>query len=608
MENETVKDMSKMRFKSLVRASYIAISSDIFLIVLKFALVFLTGSIIFKADALHSGSDLAVSFTVLFSIIVKYRLSTKPIAREAEAIVSMLIGVLLLLAGLSIITDGIYTKTDAFIVKKNISLIIAFIGISLSCLITLLIARFKSEIGKKHNSLAFTAEGVHTFSDFASSFGVWLTLLFGYFGVHIERIMIVVIGLFIVQLSIRLIIRVLSISNFKTYLKSGINNKMPQKILDRIKKLLNIRVSFFVKLWAKLKLYKFPALNVEFFISHIKQLIGVNIILIFALYLGLGFYTVLPYQTGVEYLFGKVVKQSLPGLHYHLPYPFAKVIKVDTEIAARVECGFRTNWNDNIEEPDAYLWEFSHTDGRFVKIINEALAITGDENVIDANFLCYFRISNPVLFAVDSKNTIEILRAALTKEIHSVLGKYQIESLLTLQRGDVQEELKANMKKIVKELKIGVTITNVYMQEVHPPIDVVPDYRAVASAREKKNEIIHKANGYANDLIPRSRGRGQKKILEAQTYEVEKLSIADGFAKSFLLKEETFKNSANLQKVRLKWNLIESLFMGKNIYILPSKARKRLYLSNGLPMKSGNQPNVDKIVSGKNTINYDEDD
>jgi membrane protease subunit HflK len=181
------------------------------------------------------------------------------------------------------------------------------------------------------------------------------------------------------------------------------------------------------------------------------------------------------------------------------------------------------------------------------------------------------------------------------REIHGLIGKYRIESLLTSKRGQIQEKLTDNMRKIVKIVDIGVSIDGVYMQEVHPPIDVVPDYRAVASAREKKNEIIHKANGYANDIVPRSRGKGEKKILEAETYGKEKISQAKGIAESFLFREAFFGKSSALQIVRLRWDMIESLLFGRTIYIIPSKSRRRFYISGKFPNAQLNKSDEEPI-------------
>ena len=62
------------------------------------------------------------------------------------------------------------------------------------------------------------------------------------------------------------------------------------------------------------------------------------------------------------------------------------------------------------------------------------------------------------------------------------------------------------MSRTAHNLSMGVDILRVNLQEAHPPVEVIPQYRDISSAREKMDEIIHKASAYANDLIPRSRG------------------------------------------------------------------------------------------------------
>ena len=143
----------------------------------------------------------------------------------------------------------------------------------------------------------------------------------------------------------------------------------------------------------------------------------------------------------------------------------------------------------------------------------------------------------------------------------------------------VQNELTEKMKDAVERLYLGVEIIKVYMQEAHPPIEVVPMYRAVASARERKDEIIHRANAYANKLLPISRGQKEKKILESQAYSFERKEATASDAKTFHLKEQMFSKYPALQKARLWWEKIEKVLKNKTLYVLPGNAKRRFYTS-----------------------------
>lgn len=550
------------RYKALIKASFVAIAADVFLILLKYSLSLLTNSAVFKADALHSLGDLSVSLTVLFSIVVKNIFKDKSPARYIEMTVSFLISLFLMAGSLFVIYESLFVKVTNYKLTPGFPVIFAFIAVGIACAVTLGVSLYKSGIGEKYHSIVFTAEGRHTYSDFFTSLSVWITLLLGYLGIHVERITALVMGIIVLQIGIKLASDILNMYGIRKLLK----HPAVVCVAERIKPVIRV--------------LKVPYPEPGWFIANKKKLIRINAAIVLMMYAGLGFYTVLPYQTGIELLFGKVVELNSPGLHYHMPAPFGYSVNVNTEVSIRLESGYRTNWAKNVKEPDIYLWELSKADGRFIKNFDESISLTGDENLLDGNFLCYYRITDPVYYALDCRDARELLRSLFTHEVHAVLGEYPLEPILTSLRGSIQEELAANMKHAVSELYLGVEILNVYMQEVHPPVEVVSAYRSVASAREKKDETIHRANAYANSLIPKSEGEGIKLKEEAEAYAYGRKESAAGEAEAFRLKDKVFSRFADVQKVSLWWEKIEALLKDKKIYLFPAKSKRRFFLSD----------------------------
>ena len=567
----------KQRYHSLVKASFIAIGADLFLISLKYLLSSIAGSTVLLADAWHSGGDLAVTLMVLTSIVVNNRFKDNPWAKQAEGLVSLLIFAILLMGGISLIVKVFSNQAAAFQLTADLPLIAAIAGTGIAAGVAFKMFRFKQKTGLKHHSIAFTAESVHTFSDFFTTFGVWITLVLGFFGIQIERWMTLIVGLVIIRISFRLL--GLSLRNFGYKPKpfSEWRKKLPSQVQPVIDKSFDFCGSCIAKVRS---LKNVPFLREDWIVSREKRIIRFQVLIIALLYLATGYYSVLPYQTGVELLFGKVIEQNTPGPHYHAPKPFGKVIKVDTGVAARVESGYRTVWNFEGKEPEAYLWEYAHSQGRYLKVPDEAVTLTGDENLIDVNALCYYRITDPVKYALNIDNPHEILRSLFTYEIHAVLGRFHLDSLMTSGRADAQYAIGENLRRAAVEIQIGVEIIEVYLQEAHPPLEVVPQYRSVASARERKDQIIHQATAYANDLIPRSVGQSKSEILNADAYRSERIFKAEGEADNFILRQQHFNRFRTVQESRLRWETIEKSIDGKKIYILPSEARKRIYSDN----------------------------
>ena len=232
--------------------------------------------------------------------------------------------------------------------------------------------------------------------------------------------------------------------------------------------------------------------------------------------------------------------------------------------------------------------------------------MTGDETLIDANFLCYYRIVDPVVYAFYVENPHETLRSLFNHEVHAALGRYTLDMLLTSERGKVQTELVSNMRRAVARLPLGVEILNVYMREAHPPIEVVPSYRAVASARESKVEIIHTAHTYVNALLPLSRGEAESKISAAQANASEKISKAAGDTEQFLLKQQIFQQSEAVQRIWLWWNAVESVLRGKTLYIFPKNVQRRFYHSR--QPGAGTIPETFRKTSDTNDNPYQQPD
>ena len=565
------------RFSALIKASFIAINVDLFLIIFKYLLSILSKNTLLLADALHSGGDLAVSIMVLISIIVHHSFHDSPKAKQAEAAAALLISLALIVTSTKMFWSVIFDKTDSYSLTYSVPVVISLAGISIVLGITLVVSRYKARIGKKHNSIAFVAEGYHTYSDFLTSFGVWVALFLGYFGIQFARVMSLLIAIAVFQVGIRLLVKFFRLFNFRVKVPSRVKVILTPDYRQKMKTFgKKIAQNLEEKNQSFIKLQKIPA---EFILNAYQKVIIATTLLIILLYIGTGFYKVLPYQTGLEFRFGAVVEQNSAGPHFHLPEPVGRVVFVDTGVPIRLETGFRTNMKFQGKEPDVYLWEYTHQEGRYSKVAEEAIAISGDENLVDVNFLCYYRVTDAKQYALGVQNTHELLRAILTHKAHAVLGRLELDVLLTQGRNKAQEELYQKMKQEIDQLPLGVIIEKVYMQEAHPPIEVIPQYRAVTSAREKKSHIIHQAVAYKNDLLPRSRGKAISIVLDSQAYAAEKKKGAIGQTEHFLLRQKYFGQNCSIQKNRLKWKTIEDAIEEKPIYVIPSQAKRRIYLT-----------------------------
>lgn len=157
------------RYKEGKKISYITILGNIFLAVLKIIVGTLTGSSALIADGFHSVSDVASTLAVLIAIYV----SSKPPDQEhqyghgqAESIAAKILGILLLLTGLTL-GYNIFRQ----IVNQNFNIpgIYGLWAAIASIIIKEVMFRYTYKVGKATDNQALIADAWHHRSDAISS-------------------------------------------------------------------------------------------------------------------------------------------------------------------------------------------------------------------------------------------------------------------------------------------------------------------------------------------------------------------------------------------------------------------------------------------------------
>ncbi len=290
------------------------------------------------------------------------------------------------------------------------------------------------------------------------------------------------------------------------------------------------------------------------------SLIVVALIIILALWLGSGFYTVAPAERGVIRIFGRFSSEVGPGLHWRWPRPIGVVNAPKVEEIKRIELGFRT-----IDPgPPA----------RYIDRPEESLMITGDENIVDAEIIVQYKIKNAPNYLFNVRDVIGALGDASEAALRQVIGSKAIDEALTTGKADIQRETKELLQEIMDTYNAGISIVQVQLQDVTPPVEVVPAFKDVASAREDRSRLINEARGYQNDIIPEARGEAEKTIKEAEAYKEEKIKRAQGDADRFNEILAEYGKAKDITEKRLYLETMESILPGVRKFIIDSSASK----------------------------------
>ncbi|OKH88300.1 FtsH protease activity modulator HflK [Thalassospira sp. TSL5-1] len=282
-------------------------------------------------------------------------------------------------------------------------------------------------------------------------------------------------------------------------------------------------------------------------------LIGLAII---GIWLLTGFYRVQPGEQGVTLLFGKWVGTTGPGLNYFLPAPIGEVITPNVERTNQIEVGYRGSGMGANATRD---------------VPEESLMLTGDQNIIDIDYVVQWRIRDAGAYLFNIRDPETTIKLASESAIREVVGKTDLEEALTVGRVQVEEQTRSLLQSILDSYKSGIFISEVKMQKVDPPKEVIDAFNDVQRARQDRDRSRNEALAYRNDIIPRAKGNAERMIMEARAYKDQVVKDAQGEAARFESVYNSYLTAKDVTKRRLYLETLQEVLKGSTKIILDQK-------------------------------------
>ena len=298
-------------------------------------------------------------------------------------------------------------------------------------------------------------------------------------------------------------------------------------------------------------------------------------IIILGLWLASGFYRVLPDEQGVVLRFGKYVNQTQPGLHYHLPYPIETVVTPKVTRVNRIDVGYRS----------------AADTGRATSVSDvpeESLMLTGDENIVDIDYSVFWIIKDAGKFLFNIQAPEDTVKSVAETAMREVIARYDIQSILTEGRAQVEIDTQEIMQEILDSYDSGISITQVQTQKADPPNQVIDAFRDVQAAKADKERAQNEAESYANDVIPRARGEAAQVLQQAEAYKREVVALAEGEASRFLSIYNEYRKAKTVTQERMYLETMEKVMADINKIIIDKESGSGVVPYLPLPeLKSG---------------------
>ncbi|MFL5220411.1 MAG: FtsH protease activity modulator HflK [Microvirga sp.] len=271
------------------------------------------------------------------------------------------------------------------------------------------------------------------------------------------------------------------------------------------------------------------------------------------LWLATGFYTVRPNEVGINMIFGRYTGSTGEGLRYNLPYPIGQVLKPDVRARRTIPVGYR---------PGAQ--------GRGRDILEESLMLTGDENIVDIDFDVQWSV-NPARaqdFVFNLQNPEGTIKAVAESAMREVMGRRQIQAVLTTEQGSISSEVKDIVQQTLDAYGSGVVVEVVQLIAVQPPAQVREAFFDVNAAQQDAERVQNEARTFASQVVPRARGEAAQKIQQAEAYREQAVAEATGQASRFTQVYDEYRKAPAVIRERIFLETMERVLGGMDKIII----------------------------------------
>jgi modulator of FtsH protease HflK len=286
--------------------------------------------------------------------------------------------------------------------------------------------------------------------------------------------------------------------------------------------------------------------------------VGLAAIVLVALWLASGLYVVGPGERGVVLLFREATEQTDPGLRYRLPWPIQSHAIVDVSQVRRAEIGFRTT-------SDSFG---SSGRGGNRTVPQEALMLTGDENIVEVQLFVQYRVQDPVKFLFGAYDPENVLHTSAQVALRSVVGQNTIDYTMTEGRLQSQEQITTNLQKLLDTYQTGLLVTEARLLVVDPPAEVRDAFHDVVRALEDRERLVKEAEGYREDVVPKARGEASQMVQQAEGYKAQRVIRAQGDAERFRAVLAEYEKAPAVTRDRLYIESMERVMPTMEKFIL----------------------------------------
>ncbi|MGR5266302.1 protease modulator HflK [Vibrio astriarenae] len=252
----------------------------------------------------------------------------------------------------------------------------------------------------------------------------------------------------------------------------------------------------------------------------------VAFVVIPTIYLISGFYAVSLEERAIVLRFGKVINDNvLPGMHYRLPWPIEKVVKISTTELQSLTIDYDEESRTKYLQPEL---------------------VTKNGDLVSVKFDIQYNVSDLNDYVNRTEDTANLIKELSISQAIYYVSQQDFQELLTLGRSDFQSHMQKGLQSKIDSLGVGVNIIGVLITRLDAPRNIKRTFDRVQVAPSEKQKIIQEAIGEQTTDLVLANSIATELLSDANSYSQMVIKKAKGDSGRFIKKLHAMENNPEL--------------------------------------------------------------
>jgi membrane protease subunit HflK len=280
------------------------------------------------------------------------------------------------------------------------------------------------------------------------------------------------------------------------------------------------------------------------------KLVTAIVVIVLVILAGSSFYQVDQTEQAVITRFGKYNKTVSAGLHFKLPWIDKNYTVPGNQVVLTEQFGFQTlqggvvnTYRNNIK--------------------SESTMLTGDLNIVDAEWTIQYRIVDPYKWLFNVQDTSKTIRDISQSVVNMLVGDRAILEIMGQERSAIETAAVDRMNENFELFGLGIRVREVKLQNIVAPMGVQAAFEDVNKSTQDMERFTNEGREAYNTQIPRAEGERLQIIQQAQGYAIDRVNRAKGDVARFNAVYEEYRRAPAITRQRLYLETMENIFSAK---------------------------------------------